>query len=247
MRTLLVAFVLLSIPLAWIAYRVRAAQRQSRAVVAITRLGGDVEYDYQYDAYHNWLARSEVGEQYLEPDPPGSAVLRRSLGDDLFNGLASYFVAEVRFPRYAMSSSRGRYLVADITDDDLRVLSDLPGLREISLEFQPITDVGLRHLGNVKTLKRVNLYGTKITNEAIETLTELPELEDLNVGGTQVTVPALRKLVDKKRVRYLQFSDDQIKSAGGSEQVTHLFPTIDVGQYDANETGGVSMGSLPRD
>ena len=46
LRTLLVAVLLLSLPLSWVAVGMERARKQREAVEAIVKLGGGVRYDY---------------------------------------------------------------------------------------------------------------------------------------------------------------------------------------------------------
>lgn len=230
-------------PLAWGTYKFRNAERQRRAVAIIRSMGGDAEPEYEYDDYEKWLLKVDSGDQYSSPEPPGSSKLRKILGNDLYDGLASHSIAKVRFPRYMTSSYRGRVVAAEVSDDDLPLLGDLPGLRVVELEFQPITDFGIRHLRNVKSLERLDLYGTKITDEALKTIAELPKLEELNVGGTRVTAQALQGMIGKTKIKELLLSSDQIKSAGTADKLESLFPDVNITRYDAREDGGVSFGT----
>jgi Leucine Rich repeat len=99
-----------------------------------------------------------------------------------------------------------------ITDGDLEMLGQVPGLQTLDLSLTRITDLGLEHLKSLaevrdlnlyycefltdvgiarlkgwKKLERLNLRGTKITDTSLEHLASLPALASLDVGFTQIT------------------------------------------------------------
>ena len=176
---------------------------QRDAVARITAMGGTVQYDYDY----NYEKRTNLmmWRSFDGIVPPGSPGLRALLGDDLFNGFAAYSVASVDLQRFAVRmDQKGPFVQADVSDEDLRLLHDLPMLRCLSLEFQPITDAGIEHLSELKSLEEVNLYATRVSDDGVRILRGLPNLEKLNVGRTRINAVALTCLLGKTKLNTLE-------------------------------------------
>jgi hypothetical protein len=55
-----------------------------------------------------------------------------------------------------------------VTDDDLALLADLPGVQILDLSHNKLSDNCLKHLNNLESLKSLILVGTAINPEAIE-------------------------------------------------------------------------------
>ena len=93
LRTLMALVVLLSLPLAWFALKIRKAERQQQAMEAIRKTGGVVVYDYEFEVFANRLAEAKllgVDMNYgpNEPEPPAPEWLRGLLGVDFFSDVA---------------------------------------------------------------------------------------------------------------------------------------------------------------
>lgn len=117
-----------------------------------------------------------------------------------------------------------------VTDDGLKELADLKGLKRLNLFFnEQITDSGVGHLKGLSTLEELTLSNTgvsdaglaelkdltrlkklhlagaiRLTDKAIETVKGFDQLEDLSLPST-VTEKGLEKLVGlgKLRIFYL--------------------------------------------
>jgi MFS family permease len=74
-RALLVLVVVVSIPLGWFAWQLDQARRQKEAVLAITKTGAWVHYDYEYDVKDQWV---------FDAEPATPAWARKWLGDEFF-------------------------------------------------------------------------------------------------------------------------------------------------------------------
>lgn len=74
-----------------------------------------------------------------------------------------------------------------ITDEGLRHLAGLPGLKRLYLSRTSISDAGLAHLGSLRELEYLNLYGTQVSSAGLEHLKPLPRLRQLYLWQTQVT------------------------------------------------------------
>ena len=74
-----------------------------------------------------------------------------------------------------------------ITDEGLKSLRDMVGLRRLTLEGQCITGKGLYHLREMKKLEYLDLEGTLVGDEGLENIANLSGLEWLYLGNTVVT------------------------------------------------------------
>jgi len=84
---------------------------------------------------------------------------------------------------------------AQVTDDGLAVLRDLPKLTEVHLwSLFQITDRAITHLRDHRKLKRVSMQRTMAGDGAIDTLTDNADMVGLS-PGTQVTNAGLRHLL----------------------------------------------------
>lgn len=73
-----------------------------------------------------------------------------------------------------------------ITDEELKIIGNLPNLHKLNLNRNNITDTGISYLQGLPKLKYLNLNGTAITNKSIPVLMQLPELKKLYVWETAI-------------------------------------------------------------
>lgn len=57
-----------------------------------------------------------------------------------------------------------------VTDDDLAILENLPGLQKVNLCYTNISDAGLRHLEGLTELRVVRLKQTRVTEDGLQRL-----------------------------------------------------------------------------
>jgi len=169
LRTLLITVVLLSLPLGWLALKMRETERQRRAVEAIRKAGGEVHYDWQLDEYGNVIRKQEH---------PAPAWLRELLGED--------FLADV------VSLSFGRS--EELDDVVLEHVKGLTNLKRLWLAETQVTDAGLEHLRGWTQLKRLELDDTQVSDAGLEHLKGLTELGTLILDGTHVTDKGVEEL-----------------------------------------------------
>ena len=74
-----------------------------------------------------------------------------------------------------------------VSDGDLRLLSGLTAMTDLSLEETAIGDAGLESLAPLKELRWLNLYRTRIGDAGLARLKSLEKLEHLPLGETRVT------------------------------------------------------------
>ena len=87
---------------------------------------------------------------------------------------------------------------AGLTDEDLKVIAQMPELRQLRLEKNEITDAGIVHLKDLENLEYLNLYQNPVTDESLLALAQLPSLEKLYVWQTQITEEAISELSSSK-------------------------------------------------
>ena len=144
LRTLMTFVTLAGCGFAWLGIKVREAREQQADVDAIRKLGGEVHYDYEFDAKDDRLPN---------PTIPGPAWLRAILGDDFFRNIHQVVFA-----------------ATSVTDADLRHLDNLTQLDQLSLIMTPTTDAGLEHLKGLSRLRWLYLYDTKVTDGGVAKL-----------------------------------------------------------------------------
>ena len=157
LRTLLIFTLICAIVSAWMAVRLKRAERQKSAVEAILKDGGVVWYDYEVNAEGNHVAH---------PEHPGPAWLRELLGDDFF---ADAVYAEAK------------------SDSSLEHIADLSQVQGLALMNSHVTDAGVKHLEGLTRLKWVNLNITGITDAGLENLSRIRSLRSLMIDRTHVT------------------------------------------------------------
>ncbi len=84
-----------------------------------------------------------------------------------------------------------------ITDEGLKTIGSLKGLRELHLEGTAVTDAGLGHLQGLAALEYLNLYNTKITDAGVAKLAGLGKLKALYLWQTGVTKAGVAQLKGK--------------------------------------------------
>ena len=94
-------------------------------------------------------------------------------------------------PGLAVVQLAGR---GDVTDDTLKLLADLPELRELDLNDTPITDAGLVFLATLPKLEHLRVARTKVTPDGVaKHVLGNPRLKAIDVTGLGVPGKALRE------------------------------------------------------
>jgi Leucine-rich repeat (LRR) protein len=140
---------------------VSRALRQQRAVDAVHKLGGMVVYDYQVDS---------SGEYVPGEEPPWPRWLRDIFGPHYFDTVVAVNLQDLQ-----------------VSDDDLRCLTDLTRLYGLALGNTNVSDGSLQYIEGLSELRGLGLYDTQITDASIEHLARLANLESLLIGGTHIT------------------------------------------------------------
>ncbi len=162
LRTLLLAFVVVSVGLAWFTARMKKAHRQRAAVTTIVSLSGLVIFDDQPDD--------------LTAAPSESSVprwLRNLLGEDFFRTavhVVAFNDATMEAVRDLSEIRRLDFVGGPASDAGLVHASRLSRLEVLNLSDTQITDAGLEHLAGLTQLRELSLRGTYVTDQGVQKL-----------------------------------------------------------------------------
>ena len=96
---------------------------------------------------------------------------------------------------------------ADVTDETLKQLIQLPKLKELTLMNTMTTDAGFESLKQLPSLESLRLQRTKITEEGVTAFLADPPLKliEIDVSGNSIPASALRKWknADAEHRRYV--------------------------------------------
>ena len=186
LRSFLIAVVVASLPLGWLAKTINRVRQQRAAIETIVASGAQYRFDYQVSAGSRPSAQ-----------PPGPWILRRFIGDDAF-AYVTYVVW--------MDSSKAP------TDGDIAALAQLPNLEWVTLFGPRVSDVSVRRLSALPNLQTLVLDGTSISNVGLASLAACPNLRNLNLAG--VTDDVLRGLKHLSQVTAVGISHSPVTDAG---------------------------------
>jgi uncharacterized membrane protein len=82
-----------------------------------------------------------------------------------------------------------------ITDEGLKIISQLSSLTQLNLEHTKIGDAGIEHLIPLKRLTMLNLVGNQVSNEGMVHIGRLANLEKVYLYQTEVTHEGIDRLV----------------------------------------------------
>ena len=221
LRSLMLLVVVVAIPCSWFATAMKAAREQRAAVEAIEKLGGWVNYDYEYDETDPFA-----------PDPPmpgtahqlpGPAWLCRRLGVDL---LANVVVATVSDSQFEIGEawldsikclSHLQLLIlsgAKVNDAGLEQIKGLTELKYLELRNTKISDAGLQHLKGLIKLQSLHLGDNRVSGPGLEHLKGLPRLQSLDLSLTEISDPGLEHLKGLSQLQWLHLGDTGVSGPG---------------------------------
>jgi hypothetical protein len=212
LSTLLLAVLVVSIGMSWVAVRMQRARREREAVAAIAKLRGWARYDYEVQESRDWITGAL---------PPGPAWLRNLLGENFFATVVNVHLdrslcrdadlAHLKALTQLKSLSLGS---TDVTDAGLERLKGLTQLHLLDVGGTDVTDAGLKHLRELTQLRMLNLGGTKVTDAGMEHLKGLPRLKGLGLWATQVTDAGLEHLKGMKQLQELDLEQTKVTYDG---------------------------------
>jgi len=216
-RALLALVVFVVVGLGWVVYR-GGAQRV--AVVAITRVGGQVRYDWQM-----MRVPGPDGED-LMPNPNGrprwTPALVDLLGPDCFGDIVSVdfrpndnHYLQDRNERLRNEPSEDLITRQKDADAALASAGRLPRLQRLSIAFTPVSNAGmndLRNLAGLESLKLGYLDGT--TGEGFKNIEGLTRLRALELESLPLTDAELSLLRPLTELRTLELEQVKLTDAG---------------------------------
>jgi internalin A len=177
-------------------FRVRAA-----ALEQLSRLGIQVEMpQIEFTSFEP----QNVRYVYLERDPRAAETIR-TLGQ--FKNLQTVM----------MSDSRS-------TDAEIKMVSQLASVTDLSAAGNPITDAALEHIARMPRLKVLSLSRTQVTDAALPALARLQSLEHLDLSNTLITNAGLVEIAKLKNLRSLNVANTRVTVEGlrALRELNHL-------------------------
>ena len=154
LKAVLVVIMLVSVPLAWLAYERNEVRKREAAIASLQTLGGIVKFDSTRPFRPNWL-RPLLGQK-----SPGEVVNVYHLK----NKFTDADLAQVA----GMTELRSLVLEnTQVTDAGLVHLASLTKLKKLDLDGTQVTDAGVVHLGGLTKLERLELSRTRVTDEGV--------------------------------------------------------------------------------
>lgn len=185
LRTLLIAFTLISLGLGLVFNRV---QNERRAAEVIGDARGEIVY--------NWQIRPPDSDPNIQPAPPGPQWLRKRLGPHWFDR-----IVEVRLNGYINRSSKNRFTVVgphlaklqalrslslwggELDHDDYQLLGQLTQIEKLRLRHEAeLRQQDAAALAHATGIRELYLSDAKISTQALKELAKLPNLEVLDIS-----------------------------------------------------------------
>lgn len=115
----------------------------------------------------------------------------------------------------AIPQEMDKYTGIDSDEDDqffLYLTSRVPVIHSIDLRCTFITDEGVRYISNLKGLKELSLRNhNKITQESLPFLNQLTDLVYLDLSKTEITLDDLASLSNLQNLKELHISTEETK------------------------------------
>jgi hypothetical protein len=191
LRTFLLFVLILSVALGWLG-KLYLRTRQQRAIIAqIKEAGGSVSYQ-------------PPGADFYQPTPPrGPLLLRQLVGDEAF--------AEVRAVQF------GRR--ANVTDESLFVLLQLPDLCRVAVGGNRFTEEGVAHLAQLPKLRELDI--SNVTADGLRQLAAARELRELVLSWHDTDDAVLSGVAELTQLTSIQLYDTSV-TANGLAAVSNL-------------------------
>jgi hypothetical protein len=211
-------------------WRVNRANGQRRAVETIKKLGGSVQYDFEF------VDGDPDGKKAPNARPPGPEWLRERLGDEYFQEVVQAMLSFDRYHDADLAAledlPRIKELIlfktSSITNDGLVHLRGLSGLRLLNIyRHEGISDAGLAHLKGLISLETLHLDGSSVTDAGLDHLSAMKRLEELDIDGTPVGNAGLLKLKVLPRLKKV-FVQNSRSTKEGVAALKQFLPEVKV-------------------
>ncbi len=83
---------------------------------------------------------------------------------------------------------------AEITDDQMTIIAQLPNLTKLRLQDNPVTDKGIQKLESLPYLESLNLIETKITDSVLVSIQKMDKLKSIFIWKTNISKKAVEEL-----------------------------------------------------
>lgn len=198
LRGMLIFMFLVSLPLAWFAYGAREYLSEQQAIAKLR----EAQIDVRTDNFQRPLQTFFFGDRWQQ----------RAFG--VYADSATVTRRELELIGQLHNLSFLRIQQGDFSDDDLRSLSGLPRLRELTLRHCPISGAGLRYIPAEVPLERLSLSFSPIDDEGLKHVARWKSLERLELKGTQITDAGMNSLADLENLDGLALDHSDITDDG---------------------------------
>ena len=218
LRAALLLFVLLS---ALLAHRANRAHHQRQAIRHIERLGGSVNYDYEFDSTVRIVpGQSSVAfsrrRSFVFQSP--AALIAGSLDPNAVPPAASVAPWAFFDPLPPHRVTRVVLHGDHVTDQDLENLRHLPDVEFLLLGETAITDDGLKHLRHLPNLSTLNITGCEISDAGYGALGDLPQLRCLMLADARDATSGINDLTPEQYARTTNLTKPWL----GNDALAHL-------------------------
>jgi hypothetical protein len=203
-RALLLLVVLLVVPCSWLAVQVGGAIREEIAAAAITKSGGEVEWDRNAtgSAWFHAVLGIHLFGHVIDVKLKGETATDSMLAQlDAMNHLQNICLESTRITDEGLIHCRRVHEIKSLqlyrmnaTEALLEKIGGLDQLEYLSLVGTDVTDDGLGKLTRLSNLKDIFLYERNITDAGLAHIERMKELHDAKIGGTQATPEGVKKL-----------------------------------------------------
>lgn len=128
-----------------------------------------------------------------------------------------------------------------VTDDDLKLLENLPELRSFDVHHSQITSQGLSHFRGLSKLEHLGIDGSDVTDEGLTTL-QLPHLKSLSIGWTSVTDAGVASLIKQTSLEDLNLQKTKVTDACIDSLLK--MPNLRVVNLDSTAITDAGLGKL---
>jgi len=288
-RTLLVTVTILAIGLGYVAMLLQRVRHERRIVAQVEAAGGKVQYNYQFgmgrdldyalhpDEEPRWIMESnpegEPNSRYRTDDsgrvierqyetPPGPAIIRWLLGDDIFA-----YVESVNFFDFDAKPATGLkpdlllelpelkcVVLTDhqVSDEWLACVAKVPKLRFLNLLASAdckATADGITQLRSARHLELLGITGDGIKDETVAGIAELRELKSLTLASvpniSSAVLPNLNELTELRELSIVRAKSIDDQNAHHLRRLQKLERLWLVGTSMTDATL-VHLGSLPQ-
>jgi hypothetical protein len=225
--TMMLLVLIIGVP---IGRQVNRANGQRRAVEAIRKLGGAVQYDFEF------VDGDPSGKKVPNARPPGPEWLRRRLGDEFFQDVVQANLGFDRFHDQDLAALENLprlkelilFRTSNITNAGLVHLRGLGGLRLLNIyRHKGISDAGLAHLEGLTGLVTLHLDGSSVTDAGLDHLSAMKQLEELDIDGSPVGNAGLLKLKGLTRLKQV-YAQNSRSTKEGVDALRVYLPEVKV-------------------